>query len=141
MIKSEAGSDDVAVYQKKNRLGKEIQPFKLLMEDVKDEFEVVTATKLIYSGNFEEKEFKLDEAKELILGALADGTKTINEFVELGKQEEIGASNIRRAIKSLKEHKHIQKNGKRSREDLYILPIEENQTIDLGGLGTGEVVN
>jgi hypothetical protein len=139
MLKSEAGTDDISVYQKKNRLSKEIQPFRILMEDQKDEVGITRTTKLTYAGNFEEKEYKLDEAKELVLGALADGPKVVTELIELGKIEEIGEKNVRNAIRSLLEHKRISKIGKRKQAFIYDLSKVDGQKIDLETTPSGKI--
>jgi hypothetical protein len=125
MIKSDAGSDDIAVHQVKNRMSKEMVPFKINMHDNKPPGQTPT-TLLTYGGIFEEKAYKLDEAKDLIMEILSDGSKNTNEIIDAGKIQEIGEKNIREATRALVKNKHIEM--KRGHPNIYSLPSSNKQT-------------
>ena len=97
MLHSESGGDEINMYQRKNRLGKEEAPFKIIMKDVLDESDKVKTT-LEYGGLIEDSENKNDQAKEMIIEALEESEgKTTNEILEITNKQ-IGSKNTRQAL-------------------------------------------
>jgi hypothetical protein len=74
MLKNE-GNGEIHLYQRKNRLGKEIEPFSVKMEDYTDE-NGDPRIRFVYGGELESKETKKEEAKELILNILSEEGRT-----------------------------------------------------------------
>ncbi|MFA6573728.1 MAG: AAA family ATPase [Patescibacteria group bacterium] len=102
-LSSDSGSDEIRVYQAKNRLDREIEPFKILMKDNMTG-NGVQKTSLVYDGLIEADETKKDEAKESILELLQESGKTTKEVCSvLGNQKKIGEKNVRSALKELTE--------------------------------------
>ena len=98
-LSSDSGSDEIRVYQAKNRLDREIEPFKILMKDT--EASGVHKTSLVYGGLIEEDETKKDEAKEIVLELLKESGKTTKEICTALSQKKIGEKNVRSALKEL----------------------------------------
>jgi hypothetical protein len=124
MIKSERGTDEIAVYQHKNRLAPEIRPFKILMEDRVDEDFVTQKIEFSYGGLIEEAESQKEKAKETILAALAVSEKTRQELLEIVHLEaKVGGRNTSEAIRELMVASKLsmRKNG---RQNCYFLPKE-----------------
>lgn len=117
MLHSEG--DEINVYQRKNRLGKEEEPFKVFMKDTIDE-NGNTKTNFVYDGPIEESEKKKDQAKEIILGILEENEgKTTYEILSITNKE-IGSKNTRTALSELSKDGiiRIEKKGK---SNFYIL--------------------
>lgn len=118
MMKKE--EDDITVYQRKNRLGKEITAFKMTITDQTD-VDGATKTLIEFAGEIDEKESKKDIAKEFIPDMLIDGPKTTPEIVEiLYKQKKVAERNTREALKELISENVINKR-KNGRKDEYYL--------------------
>ncbi len=118
MLRSEASSNEIEVYQNKNRLKMEIKPFKITMVENEEKTEL----KLTYGGDCaEDLELKKDAAKDLIFSALAEGGKTTKELIEIGTLEKIGERNIKQAARDLQADKQIEVPYKKGRENYYIL--------------------
>ena len=95
MISSDTGSEEIRVFQRKNRLGIEIPAFKIIMSDTKDTDGNIK-TLLRYGGEIEEQESKKEEAKELVLELLSGGNKkTTKEIIGiLGSEKKIDSRKI-----------------------------------------------
>lgn len=121
MLRSESGTNEISVYQRKNRLAKEQDPFHITMTD--EYVEGIKRTFLKYAGELEDQENKKEMAKELIIGILesSDG-KLTKELIEMTRKE-VGAKNVRAALKELVAEKLID-TVKRARENYYFLPKE-----------------
>lgn len=129
MLRSEPRSNDIYIYHVKNRLGREVDPFKIQMVDeIKEGKDLV---RLNYEGLFEEKESKVDEAMKLIPELLQEGGKFTHEIIDVGFSEwDIGEKNIRNALTALKESGKI--TGKRAGRELsYSLPESDPGPADL----------
>lgn len=123
MLKSEPGSDEIQVYQRKNRLAKEVEPFRVSMKD--EVLEDVVRTVLKYEGEIEEKETQKEEAKKCAIEFLADGGKTSNEILEaISSQQRIGHKNIRAALNELVAEGQLDV-GRKGRQNFYFI-VEES---------------
>lgn len=120
MMKKEG--DYISIFQRKNRLGKEIDSFRVLMTDTfVDEWQI--KTDISFAGLIEDKEPKKETIKEYILDLLGSGPKATNEILNTAqKEKDIGERNTRDALKELVEKKIIKK-GKvpKSNTNLYSL--------------------
>jgi len=100
MIAKDESSGDIQVYQRKNRIAPEIQPFSVRMTDTKDSSgrEMISFE---YLGNVDDEATKKDEGKGLILNLLVGGAHmTRKEIVQqIGRQ--VGDKNIRAALGEL----------------------------------------
>lgn len=131
MIHSESGSDEINVYQRKNRLGKEGEPFKITMKDSVDESGKVK-TILEYGGLIEESENKKDQAKEMIIEILQEGIgKTTKEILNITNKQ-VGSKNTRQALVELVKD-GLLKIEKKGKSNYYVLPEEDKQLIDTEG--------
>jgi AAA domain len=103
MIKSDEDTGEIHVYQIKCRNASEYKPFKIEMKDtVIDGACRPTEVKLMYAGLVEEKEYKVDKARDMIVDLLSDGgkpTKEIIDFLTLVKK--IGKKNAEVALRLL----------------------------------------
>jgi len=125
MMKKE--DDDITVYQRKNRLGKEVMAFKITLVDTTDSNDSVKTT-ISYGGEIDEKESKKDLAKEYIPELLRGGPKTTPEIVEiLYKEKKIAERNTREALKELVSDNAISKR-RNGRKDEYFLPTSNDIT-------------
>ncbi len=128
MIQSMEISEEIHVYQRKNRLGMEIKPFKIGMAD--EDTNGVRKTNLKYLGEIEEAEIKKDEAKKAIPIYLEEGSKTTKELMEaIATEFKIGERNLRDALRELVEEKKIEQKMK-GRMHIYSLKKEENPEIE-----------
>ncbi|KKQ34612.1 MAG: Virulence-associated protein E [Candidatus Nomurabacteria bacterium GW2011_GWB1_37_5] len=128
-LSSESGSDEIRVYQAKNRLDKEIPAFKILMKDSVAEDGIETIT-LGYDGIIEEDETKKDEAKENILALLRESEKTTKEILDVLSRQKIGSKNSRAGLKELFEEGKIDM-AKRGKQNLYFLVQEKTNESDI----------
>ena len=119
LLSSDSGSDEIRVYQAKNRLDREIEPFKILMKDSTTE-NGIQKTSLDYDGLIEPDETKKDQAKEVFLEFLQESGKTTKEIFVVGAQNKIGKKNTRSALKELTEEGLIDYT-KKGRENFYFL--------------------
>lgn len=116
MLKAENGAETIEMYQRKNRLAKEIEPIKVLMTDYESENHE-RRTKLTFDGFIESKETQKAEAKRFILEFLEDDGKTTNDILNfIGREKKIGQRNIRDALRDLTESKEIEasRNGRQN---------------------------
>lgn len=128
MMKS-GDNGEIEIYQRKNRLGPEIRPFKVLMKDTEENGQIKTF--LTFDGEIEPQETKKEEAKEFILSILNDGSKTTKELRQIIFNEaKIGEKNIRAALSELVDEKKIdfKRNG---RENCYYL-FRESENLQEG---------
>jgi hypothetical protein len=124
MLRSESGSTELDVYQRKNRLSKEVEPFKIEMDDWFDD-EDQLRTFLKYEGVIDEKETQKEEAKKYILELLSSESGLVTKEIVGAVQEErkIGERNIRDALKELVSSDKLDV-GKNGRQNYYFLPKE-----------------
>lgn len=125
MLYSEVGSEEINVYQRKNRLAVEIQPFKIGMKDVFNSDGKKT-TVLDYQGEIEEQEGKKEQAKEMIMEILESEGKTTNQILEISRKQ-VGTKNTRQALADLVHDKIIQVT-KQGKQNHYSLPKEKEKT-------------
>lgn len=135
MLQSESGSPEILMYQRKNRLAKEINPFKMQMMDEVIEGKINTIFK--YDGEIVDDLCKKDEAKELLYNLLSGsqsgmGTKEILAMT----QKEVGQKNTRRALRELTDEgilecvKHGKENYYYFSENSENQPKIEKESID-----------
>lgn len=120
MLKSEPGGEEIDVYQRKNRLTREMDPFKAIIKDNEGYDGVKTI--LSYGGAIEDQENKKEEAKERILEILPDGGKTKREMTEILKKV-AGSKNVQTALRELVNKGKID-TAKHGKENFYFMPKE-----------------
>jgi len=123
MIKTDENSRLIHVYQRKNRLGLPVKPFKISMVDVfEDQGE--TYTNLKYEGEVEDSDTKKEEAMEKIVVLLEQGPMTTKSIIAvMNREHKIGQKNTRSALREIRSLGLIN-SVKQGREDLYSLPTE-----------------
>ena len=106
MMRSKERSDEITFYPMKMRVGRELPPFRININDQKDG--ETTATILSYAGEIDEHQLKKDDAKESILTHLEDETekKGSKEIIKVlnGK---CGKTAIEDALKEMREENII----------------------------------
>lgn len=125
MIQKDEASEEINVYQRKNRLGLEINPFKISIKDDCDE-KGIQRTRITFGGWIEDGETKKEQAKPLIKLILEDGGKTRKEIIDLALEENIGEKNTSDALRELQKLEEI-KVTKKGRENYYELNTAENR--------------
>jgi len=130
MISSNAGSEEIDVFQRKNRLSVEIRPFKLSMKDSTDEGGL-RRTYINYEGELEESENKKEQAKELILGILESEGRNTNQILDLTKKQ-VGSKNSREALNELVKDKLI-KVARQGKQNYYSIINENKEQLEEGG--------
>ncbi len=125
MIQKDEASEEINVYQRKNRLGLEIKPFKISIRDDHDN-EGVQHTHITFGGWIEDGETKKEQAKPIIKLILAEGGKTRKEVLDLAMEENIGEKNTSDALRELQKLEEI-KVTKKGRENYYELNTAENR--------------
>ena len=129
MIRSE-NDEEIHVYQRKNRCGIEIKPFKIIMTDSQQSG--AKKTQLTYGGELEEDENAKDRAKEKILDLLPEGGRTATELLKIiSSQFKIGSKNTRAALKQLETEKVITV-SKQGKSNYY--ELNKDHDIDLKSL-------
>lgn len=122
MMKKE--ESEIAIYQRKNRLGTEIRPFKTRLEDTGSNGAPIKTT-LTYAGEIDEKESKKDAAKEYIPELLAVGPKTTPEIKEVFRlNKKAGPRNVQDALSELLAEGVVDKR-KKGKRDEYFLPTAQ----------------
>jgi hypothetical protein len=107
----------IDVYQMKNRLGKELSPFQLFIEDIEDPETNSKKTIIRYKGEIKEDLIKKEKMKEILPILLKDGEKDLKELkIIICEEEKVGGSkNLNDALKELLKEKIIDfyKEGKK----------------------------
>jgi predicted transcriptional regulator len=119
MLRSESGTDKIEVYQRKNRLGREIKPFEVLMVDVLEDTGVIKTT-LTFNGELDDETTKKEDSKVVIQQLLTVSPKTTKELISV-LQKDVGSRNVRQALVELEESKVIE-SIRKGREKQYFLP-------------------
>jgi hypothetical protein len=119
MLRSESGTDKIEVYQRKNRLGREIKPFEVLMVDVLEDTGAVKTT-LTFNGELDDETTKKEDSKVVIQQLLTVSPKTTKELISV-LQKDVGSRNVRQALVELEESKVIE-SIRKGREKQYFLP-------------------
>jgi predicted transcriptional regulator len=126
MMKKE--QNDITMYQRKNRLDREIREFKITMNDE----ETAGGEKkisLVYAGEVDEAESKKNEAKEYIPEILKEEPRTTKQIKQiLQTEKKIGQRNTREALKELLDEKIIERR-KKGREDEYFLTEQTDELL------------
>lgn len=133
MLQGQDGGETIHAYQRKNRIGREIQPFKIGMRDQIDPDNEDVKTVFTYEGEIDNTEKKQDQAKEFILEYLQNGGKTRKEILEAAYQAtKIGERNVSAALRELGRCGlvDVQKEG---RNNFYTIITEEKNN--------GEIIN
>jgi hypothetical protein len=138
MVRSEPGKEEIDIYQRKNRLTREINPFRAIIRDhVTGED---TKTILTYGGEIEDEVNKKEEAKVLIMDILSSGEpKTTKQILEIVKKK-VGQKNIRQALNELKDYGEV-KVYRSGKQNTYLLPKEESEEPPLKILNENEESN
>jgi hypothetical protein len=135
MLRSDERSNEIKVYQNKNRNGIECDPFKIEMKDEVDDAINTTRVTLRYVGKVDDKEFAINEAEDFVLNFVSEnGNSFRKKIIEAGKSEKrLGDRNISQAIRNLESKGKIDFK-KVGRENEYFLKEEdvEEETL-LGG--------
>jgi hypothetical protein len=125
MIKRDESGENIDCYQRKNRLGKEFNPFRILMTDEIDD-QSNRHTILKYGGELIEDDIAKDKAKDFILTMLTEQGRTRKEVLTiLSGEVKIGERNISQALRELVDQKKI-KVKKQGKQNYYYLGEEEN---------------
>jgi hypothetical protein len=126
MIKTDEVSGEISVYQRKNRLGEEIKPFKIIMSEVIREGKNRIFFK--HGGGIDDKENKKELAKETIINILQNGeSKTRKEILDyLQKEAKIGSKNASDALREL-EDEGILDMTRLGRQNTYFISKEEEK--------------
>jgi hypothetical protein len=120
MIKSDEETKEILVYVRKCRNGIEYTPFKVEMRDEINDCCDVIKVKLTYAGLIEEKEYKIDQAKNMILDFLSQAPKKRKEIIKALIPQKIGEKNISEGLRQLEKEKKIV-SKKDGRENVYSL--------------------
>lgn len=126
MLAKDERSGETRIYQRKNRLGPEMKPYAIKIEDG---FTTDNEKTLLfnYIGEINDDVNKKEEAKELIRDILSDGdSKTTNQLIELTKKI-VGAKNVREALREMKKQEEVN-TFKTGRQDTFVLPREKIET-------------
>lgn len=119
MVKSEAGSQTLAVYQVKNRSSIEVKPFLVVMADNAD-----GSIEFKYEGEYDEQISKLDEAKLAIPQIISTGSLTTKKIIEImHSQYKVSERYVREALRAL-ESSQVLVVEKVGREKSYKLSSE-----------------
>lgn len=124
MLKSEPGSDDIAMYSNKNRISKECDPFKIIMKDEMDDYGNIK-TALEYSRLQNEEQSQKERAIELILFMLEDGERSKKEIRAYMVEKRIGQRNCDDALRSLVGDEKINYRQE-GRQRLYFLKVSRD---------------
>jgi hypothetical protein len=120
MLRTEPGSEITSVYQRKNRLGPEISPFNIRMEDT-DINSTKNKTKILYDGEIDDVIPKAVQAQEIIPEILKGGPKTRKELLSLVyKESKIAERTTSGACRELEKITAIEVT-KKGKENLYTL--------------------
>lgn len=129
MIKKDDTTGETQIYQRKNRLGREVAPFSIKISDGTD----TNGSPMInfdYVGEIEDDTNKKDEARGLILDILSsEESKTTNEFITLLKKQ-VGQKNVRQALRELENRGEIEMFNKTGRQNTYRLQKGETELKD-----------
>ena len=126
MMRKKEDSDDIDVYQRKNRLGKEIPAFTITIKD--ENFNDKIKTTLTYGGELKEEERIIEQIKTMILDLLQDGGRDTSEILAITKDQlKAGDRNARAALRALVIEGAIDQ-AKRGRQNYYMIPV--TNTVD-----------
>lgn len=122
MIRKDESTGNTNIYQPKNRLGPEVQPFAIKISDVIDS-DGQEKLEFKYVGELEEEVNKKEEAKGLILEILSSGEpKMTSHLLELTKKK-VGVKNTRKALQELVAIGEIDF-VKEKKQNCYFIPKE-----------------
>lgn len=131
MIKSEEEGEEISVFQRKSRIGKELKPFTLILRDEIDE-KNETTTRLSYGGIIEEKESQKERAKDMIMHMLSEEGKTTPEILSIVyTQIKVANRNTGEALRELVNEGKI-KAKKEGRKNFYYIPEEADLASEMG---------
>ncbi len=139
MVRKDENSGHHFIYQRKNRLGSEINPFAIKISDALTD-DGQDRLNFEYVGEIEDDVNKKQQAKELVLQILS--SNELYDRKELGEltKKQVGEKNLRAALRELTASGEIDftKEGKKYRyflsktEDLPTDPFFNEQKIDSG---------
>lgn len=130
MLRSNERNEEILVHHLKSRSSIEYKPFRVEMRDEVDEKLNPIKVTLTYGGGIEEKEYKIDEAKNIIISMLQETSRSRKELIELLQMEnEIGEKNASGALKELKAAGKISVK-KRNKENIYSLVRQEYEVFE-----------
>jgi len=127
MIGPSEEKNSLALHQMKLKCGKENNPFNIIMRD-EDEGSPEQKTFLEYGGEFNEEQFKVEHAKDAIVEYLkAQGSEKSANDIREALSNEVGKSNIDKALKHMREHKGI---GSRREGKAYLYRVLKADEFD-----------
>lgn len=131
MIKSEEESEEISVFQRKNRIGTELKPFTLILRDEVGKDNQIT-TRLSYGGIIEEKESQKERAKDMIMHILSEEGKTTPEILSIVyTQIKVANRNTGEALRELVAEGKI-KARREGRKNFYYIPEEADFASEMG---------
>ncbi len=121
MTRSDDRSQEIQVYQRKNRNGIECDPFRIeMIDEVNEQMETVRI-RLAHAGEIDDRSYKLDQAKEVILTVLGEQERSRKEILSiLLKIHNIGSKNTSVALRELASD-NLLITAKKGREHIYSL--------------------
>lgn len=130
MLRSNERNEEILVHHLKSRSSIEYKPFRVEMRDEVDEQLNPIKVTLTYGGGIEEKEYKIDEAKNIIISMLQETSLSRKELIErLQMESEIGEKNTSGALKELKAAGKVSVK-KRNKENIYSLVRQEDEVFE-----------
>lgn len=121
LLMMKKNESDITVFQKKNRLDKEMPDFEINLSDTKLPNGELGIS-ITYIGIANDETLKREEAKEHIVEILKNGACLTSQILKtLQSEQEIGNRNVRSALKELLESKTV-KRTRKGREFEYSLP-------------------
>lgn len=141
MIKNDEVTNEIHIYQRKNRLAPEINPFKVLMKDVLDVNNNIK-TEITYMGEIDDADTKKEEAKDAIAELLEKRSMLTNEIIATlsnSKSKRIGQKNVRQALRELRDG-GVVKSQKQGKQDLYSLNNPEPE-VKVGDVSANNELN
>ena len=135
MLRSNERDEEILIYPLKNRSGVEHKPFRVEMKDEVDEKLLPIKTVLSYAGGIEEKEYKVDEAKNAIIYLLEENRSRKEILEVLQMENNIGGKNASAALKELKAAGKVSIK-KRGKENIYSLVRNDDTDVLFGELAS-----
>lgn len=126
MIKSPEGPDDILVFIRKNRIAKELQPFRIVVNETMSDLGEVE-TRFSYGAYTEERVTKAEQASTVILKFLESGEKHIKEIRKTAHEMKIGSKNVNNALKELVAHGDIDYRNQRDGR-VYFLKTKNDES-------------
>ena len=127
MLRSPKESQEIEVYHMRSRSSRELEPFKVKMEDIDDAQGEIRSVTLKFAGKPDPKLTKLEQAKGIILAILEEESRLRKDILAILESKSIEERTASQALRDLTKEKLIvvTKSGK---ENQYLLPPTEAGT-------------